>query len=66
MIIKHKDAKDYWCPMARVMVGASVVNRDNHGIPLITASCIGKKCMMWEWFQGDGDDRGYCGLKQRG
>ena len=67
------DARQKWCPMARVMNGshdpAATYNRleDFGGSPLLSSACdcIADDCAMWVWtgWKRDGTEAdGRCGL----
>jgi hypothetical protein len=57
---KEADAKEKWCPQARVMHhGGEVANRNNAG-PV--GNCIGSSCMVWRWTGNNPGNNGFCGL----
>lgn len=48
MIVTEKEAKEKWCPMARVGGGISSYNRSNGGALVAAAKCAGTECMLFE------------------
>jgi ABC-type dipeptide/oligopeptide/nickel transport system permease subunit len=66
MLIEEKNAKDYWCPMTRVVNSrGSTVNRNESGKHWFGTQCLGNKCMFWRIMDSDlksEGDYGYCGI----
>ena len=70
MLLTEKQAREKWCPMARVIKsnGAAELvagNQDSEFHAL--GSCFASDCMMWRWRpQLSGkegfEDKGWCGL----
>jgi len=66
MVVKHDEAHQYWCPMARVTSeNPGSMNRyfggrdkDGHLGPG-GIFCLGNQCMAWRQFDSKS---GYCGL----
>jgi hypothetical protein len=63
----EKQARELWCPVARVAVGnySVAVNRDEGDEIIAGCRCIASECAMWRWSlprRRRGDDEGYCGL----
>lgn len=68
------EAREMWCPYARVEYGSAAVNR-GAVIDRDELACIASKCMQWRWARGrrtrgkGGDEewqeRGYCGRAGR-
>lgn len=69
-----EEAKELWCPHARVFVkkGGELINTGNCILLAVNNSaerprCIADKCAMWKWeslaFEKTG--KGYCGLAGR-
>lgn len=70
MVVTEEQAKEMWCPMARLVSATGratmgPLNRvidarqDKANLNPIDARCLGSKCMMWRWYN---DDLGRCGL----
>lgn len=61
-MITLEDAKDMWCPMARVTIdGAGSYNRQHDGYIPKSCRCITYDCAVWVWSKDD-EDEGRCGL----
>jgi len=58
MILSEQEARNKWCPFARVRSG---VNRHYDGTIMISTCCIASECMAWRSTDDD-IDIGYCGL----
>lgn len=64
--MKIEEAKNKWCPFARVGTGMSdehgwSYNRlDTQNLLPESAMCITNKCMLWKWY-GTCKDNGFCG-----
>ena len=75
MTLTETEAREKWCPMARV----DGANRTSHCEELNGAMCIASRCMMWRWFDSPvrgafreaehgtprPERRGFCGLAGR-
>ena len=72
MIATEEEAKKKWCPFVRSgLVNGASVNRNLEDVETSFISwdgentCLGSKCMMWRWVDGEGNvkgQQGSCGL----
>lgn len=64
------EAKEKWCPMARIGYSPQGELFDNRQYNFATTQCIASTCMMWRYInpsyvKGTEEDKklsGYCGL----
>lgn len=43
------DARQRWCPFARIFNGGTATNRMVTGEPAPASHCLGHGCMAWRW-----------------
>jgi len=59
--MNEQEAKNKWCPMTRMTPYGTTpaINREFNGDLLISATCLGSRCMMW---RSEKDSQCYCAL----
>lgn len=60
----EQQAKDKWCPVARVEDDTASANRNMCLGKQAETSCLGSKCAVWRWYDlpEKPERRGFCGL----